>query len=454
MSLPTATELAADGVLWPIVEEHLNEAEFLVEQFDRAFDSPLLTLARLAANIETRLLAHLDALLVGGPPVYERLCRPVLMEPDPEQPARIVAAALVAIQAGHLNWLWPALSHDDDTVRAAAVRAAGLSGGAQLERWVIEGLSMTTHLPPKRRASLLAIASRLRLQPPVLVEWLTCDDACVARAAAEAARHADPQRHLPAIEWLLEHSDERVREAALIAAWTWGSRRAPAACERWALDVDKPREQLMALYASMGGQAEHDRLTALLQRPSHRRAALFALGFSGSPTEVPRLLEYLDSKDPVVAKLAAQATSMITGFDVTHSAFVAKAGEAPRGMQLAPAHEDPEARASLPSLDGDDLEADLVPAPEDALPPPNVGAIRQFCKETRLAGPQRYIGGQPMRADVVLGYLEHAPLRRRHSLALALSIQNGGRAWVDTRAYSLAQRRAIKVFGAAAPVFR
>jgi hypothetical protein len=45
-------------------------------------------------------------------------------------------------------------------------------------------------------------------------------------------------------------------------------------------------------------------------------------------------------------------------------------------------------------------------------------------------------------------------LRRRHSLALALSIQNGGRAWVDTRAYSPAQRRAIKAFGAAAPVFR
>jgi uncharacterized protein (TIGR02270 family) len=452
MSQPTADDTASARVLWPVVEEHLNEAEFLVEQFDRAFESPILTLAGLAANIEVRLFAHLDALLVGGPPVYERLCKPVLMEPDPAQPARITAAALVAVQAGHLKWLWPALEHEDGAVRAAAVRSAGLAGGAPLERWVIEGLS--AELTPERRASLLAIASRLRLEPPVLVEWLTSDDPCVARAAAEAARHADSKRHLPAVEWLLDHSDDGVREAALIAAWIWGSRGAPAACERLALDTDKPREGPMALYASMGGAAQHQRLAALLPRPSHQRAALFALGFSGSVEEVPRLLEYLDAKDPVVAKLAAQAISMIAGFDLTHSAFVAKASDVPQGAQLSPLHDDPGARASLPPLDADDLEADLVPPPEDALPQPNAAAIRQFCKDARLAGPQRYIGGHPMRADEVLGYLEHAPLRRRHALALALSIQNGGRAWIDTRAHSATQRRAIKAFGAAAPVFR
>src|SRR5580698_2287016 len=74
---------ASDPVLWPVVEEHLAEAGSLFDPLERAYDSPLLTLAKLARGVEARWLAHVDGLLVGGPGVYETLLRPILEEPDP-----------------------------------------------------------------------------------------------------------------------------------------------------------------------------------------------------------------------------------------------------------------------------------------------------------------------------------------------------------------------------------
>jgi hypothetical protein len=114
-----AGDVQTDAVLWDVVEEHLDEAEFGVEQFERAMQSPLLTLERLAGGCEGRLLAHVDGLLVGGAPVYERLLKPLLDSPDAGQCARLTAAGLVAIEAGHFDALTAALGHDDAAVRAS-----------------------------------------------------------------------------------------------------------------------------------------------------------------------------------------------------------------------------------------------------------------------------------------------------------------------------------------------
>jgi uncharacterized protein (TIGR02270 family) len=281
---------------------------------------------------------------------------------------------------------------------------------------------------------LLGILARRDLEPPPLIEWLQGDDVAVARAATEAARRADPRRHLPVIEWLLDHPDERVREAALVAAWTWGSHLAPAACKRWALDPATPHPLPMALYAALGGPTEHERLAAQLDRPSHRAPALFALAFSGNVEQVPRLLAYLDAKEAIVAKRAAQAVSTIVGLDLLDNAFVRRAS--------APPGETEDAERSLPPLEEDDLDADLVPAPEDALPTPDAAAIREHCRalSARFDRGRRYLGGQPSSLDTMVEYLERAPLRRRHVIALSLEIRAQGAARVDTRALADRQR--------------
>jgi uncharacterized protein (TIGR02270 family) len=452
MSGASGAASPADAILWDVAEEHVDEAEFGVEQFEGALESPTRTLKDLANGTEARLLAHVDGIVVGGRPVYERLLEPVLREPDSAEPARLIAAALVAIEAGCFEDLWPALGHDDPVVRAAAVRACGLAGASPFEAWLLDGLQ--PGLTGAQRASLLAIAASRRLTlPGLLVEWLQSQDSTVAMAAAQAARFADPAAHLPAVEWLLEHADRGVREAALVTAWTWGSSRAPLACERWALGDGAPRLMPMVLYAALGGSVQHARLAQLLAHPTRRHGALFALGFSGDVTQLSTLAGYLDSDDRVTAKIAAQAISMITGLDLQAAATPASAS--PRPTELPAPAQDPDAMRALPPLDEDDLDADLVPPPEDALPTPDPRAIRGACDQAaaRMSPGERYLGGRAFTPEVVFDYLELAPMRRRHLLALSFAIRSRGRAWVDTRGFSrgqLAQIAALRAAGRSA----
>lgn len=430
-------------VLWDVVEEHLAESEFLVERLERACDSPTLTLKSLEKGLEARLLAHLDALILGGAPVYERLLEPLLDEPDPDGPAVLTAAGLVAVESGRAADLGPALGHDAPEVRAAAVNACSLAGGPRFDDWVRARLGDVTKA--EERASLLSIAARRGLEPPPLVEWLQGDRPYLVRAAAEAARYADPRRHLAVIEYLLEHDDAGVREAAMIVGLAWGSRRASVVCENLALAVDAPRPLSMAIYAALAGPAQHERLAQKLADPRHRRATLFALGFCGSAAQLPTLLGHLSSPDPTAAKIAAQAISTIVGVDLTDDAFVAKPSTPAPPARDVPAAQDPEAQRSLPSLEEDDLDADLVPAPEDDLPTPDVAAIRRFCElaSSKLASGQRYLHGKPLSAGAIVHSLEHAPLRLRHVLALLLGIKTSGKTWIDTRTWSRIQRRQL-----------
>jgi uncharacterized protein (TIGR02270 family) len=445
MSQPDQGGLPEDRVLWDVVEEHLAEAEFLLEQLERAFNSPTLTLKTLESGVEARLLAHVDGLVLGGSPVYERLLKPVLDAPDPDQATLVTAAGLVAVESGRLDDLRPALGHEVMAVRVAMVNACALSASARLDAWVLRRLPGV--MEAVERASLLRIAARRGLKLPTLLEWLQGDDPRLVMAAAEAARHADPRRHLAVTEHLLDHEDEGVREAALIAALAWGSRRASVVCEQLALAVDAPRALPMALYAALGGPERHKRLARKLTVPTQRRSALFALGFSGNPEQLPVLLQHLSDPDPIAAKIAAQAISTITGIDLTDDAFAAKPAGPPPQVQQPAGKDDAEAQRSLPPLGEDNLDADLVPVPEDDLPTPDAAAIRRFCEQpsSKLPDGRRFVHGKPLTAEAVLDSLEGAPLRRRHVLALWLGILTGARAWVDTRTGSREQRRQIAV---------
>jgi uncharacterized protein (TIGR02270 family) len=336
------------------------------------------------------------------------------------------------------------MGNDDAAVRDAVVRACNLAGDPRFERWLADRWRGST--TSSQRAALMGAWACRGLEPPsALVEWLQSDDVTLARAGAQAARRADPRRHLKVIEWLLEHPDDEVREASVVAAWTWGSPLAPAACERWALETAKPPRALpMALYAAMGGPAQHDRLAAMLARPTHCLAALSALGLSGNVRQIPRLLGYLEAKPPIVTKVAAQAIAMIVGvnlFDDAYTLAPQNGGARPTSAARPASNDEEEARA-LPPLADDDLESDLAPPPEDALPLPNPPAILRHCEEAaaKMDRGTRNLAGQRFRPPRILEYLTNAPLGRRHVLGLTLGIRTGGRAWLNTRASSARQR--------------
>jgi len=64
-------------MLWPIVREHLDSAGFLWSRWLEERSGPAVGLPELERH-ERRLLAHLDALVVGGLPVQEQVLWPTL----------------------------------------------------------------------------------------------------------------------------------------------------------------------------------------------------------------------------------------------------------------------------------------------------------------------------------------------------------------------------------------
>jgi uncharacterized protein (TIGR02270 family) len=426
-------------VLWDVVLEHLDEAAFGLEQLARAFEHPLWSLADVAGYPEARLLAHLDGLVVAGDAIVERVLVPALLEPEDEQPARITAAALALAQLGQRAALAPALAHEQDAVRRGAVHACALAADPKLDDWVLSELRKAKE--PRQRAALLEVAAARGLPPPPLLESLQADDPALVAAAAHVARRADARTHLPVIEYLVAHPERAVREAALLPALAWGSRVAWDACRSWALDASAPCPFALNLYASLGGRGEHERIARLLQSEAHRAAALLALGLSGNVAQVPVLLAQLRGDDPLLVKIAAQSLSMITGIDLGDEAL-ARADQPVQEQQDEPMEDEDDAASALPALADDDLDADLAPAPEQALPELDADAVEHRVQEVvaGLAAEQRYLAGEPFGPTVALNALEHGPQRRRHAVALALAIRSGGQVWLDTRAFTARQR--------------
>jgi uncharacterized protein (TIGR02270 family) len=426
-------------VLWDVVLEHLDEAAFGLEELERAFEHPLWSLADVARYPEARLLAHVDGLVVAGDAIVERLLVPAVLEPEDDQPARITAAALALLHLGQRARLAPAFAHEQRAVRMAVVRACTLTIDPELDAWILSEQRKAGE--PRARAALLEIAAARGLPPAPLLESLQSDDEELLAAAAVAARRADARTHLPVIEHLVGHPARAVRQAALVPALAWGSRLAWDACRSWALDAITPCPLALTLYAALGGRGEHEQIARLLQSAPHRAPALFALGLSGNPAQVPALLAQLRGADPLRVKTAAQALSMITGIDLGDESLARPDQPAPEAAG-EPQEDEDDAASTLPELEDDDLDADLAPAPEAALPELDAEAVERRVQEVAsgLASEQRYLAGEPFGPTAALDALERGPQRRRHALALALGIRSGGQVWPNTHAFTTRQR--------------
>jgi uncharacterized protein (TIGR02270 family) len=248
---------------------------------------------------------------------------------------------------------------------------------------------------------------------------------------------------------MLGHDDSAVRQAALVSALSLGSARAWATCRRWAFDEEPGLPLAMTASAALGGRAEQARLGQRLAHDARPEWVLFALAFSGDPRQVPSLIEWLRSDEPLHAKLALQAIAGITGLDVRDDAFAHPPTSEP-GSNAG--RGEAEAQAALPPLEEDDLDADLVPWPEDALPMPNVVAVERFwsARAGRFDPGRRYLSGRTFDPAALVEQLEVAPLRRRHVLAFTLCACTGAGAWLDTRGWSAEQSAGLRALRARA----
>jgi uncharacterized protein (TIGR02270 family) len=402
------------AVLWDVVEEHLDEATFLLNLWLGAARSPRVSLTQLQKNAEPRLIAHLDGLALGGEAVADQRLWPMFEKKAKAKMPRVAAAAS-ALLLDPSTTIRDRLLEILRTTEAPAVRD-GLARAFEVtaRNDVDEPLRMTLYATEgaATQAVLLSVLAARRVDPgPIVATLLAKEDPDLLRAALTAAAASeDRARHRNLVETHLSHDLPAIRGAALRTGLIWNLRAAWQACFT---EARAGRSEAMLFLAMLGDARDLSTLLDALGSDERRKAALFALGFSGRVEALDACLPFLDHADPHVAKLAIEAVAGITGLPLYDQPFV-QAAEDDDG--------------ELPPLE-EDLAIDLTPKPLDELPRPNAAEVRKWSSGRRasFAAGQRYLRGLLVSAASAELALADGPLRRSGALACEIAIRSGGR---------------------------
>ncbi len=404
--------------LWDIVEEHLDEAEFLWEQWEDSLIAPNYVLQEVEDGPEARLLAHLDGLIVNGPMVAQRLLLPTLADIDAE-PTRIRAAALALLQtpgtAGPAAVL--AELHASPTQRPELARALECAELGPLRPHLVAMLGADDFDLQHTAARVLAFHGEALAE---LVPRMLASDRAVDRVIGLRVlpRLASDPRSTRALFEAMGSDDPDVRDVALTTGVlldlpnAWRSARA-------LLGSDEPGATQALLLLALRGEPA-DRPAIVAAATALGGPGLWALGFLGTVDAVEAAMPLLE--DEAHARLAGEVIAAITGLDL-----------------------EDEDLTRVPPED----EA-LTHRPEDGLPLPDALKLLMWWRKARprFTSEQRHVAGQPRDTATLLAALNDGPMRRRATqlLALQLELPVDRRPRLETLAPTARQRRALADF--------
>jgi uncharacterized protein (TIGR02270 family) len=406
---------ARDDLVWDVVEQHFDEAEFLTQWLQDTFEDPDYDAKECAAGPEARLFAHIEGLVLAGEACAQEMLRPAL---DPgAEPTRITAAALALLEH-------PMAAHGDLVFEAATPElarpiACALSWARRpdLDAWLQTRLGRAE--PPAWPALLHACATRGLDPGPRLAEAFRSSEAETFAAALAAARWA-PTRDYVHILDTLAGGESDLAVPALLGGLAVASRGAWQTAQRRAQRGDAAG--LWAL-AAFGDPRARDWLCERLPDEAMREHVVFALGFSGRAQDVDALMPWL--ADEAVAKLAGEAVANIVGITTAQDEFwlESKAPEPP-----------PPGDEELTPLE-DDL-AKPIDDPLASLLTPDAEVFARWWKDnrSRFAAGVRYLQGRSLEPGVALEQLHRGTsMRRRHWVALELAGRTRGQMACPTR---------------------
>jgi uncharacterized protein (TIGR02270 family) len=405
-------------IRWDVLEEHLAEAAFLYGQWERSLRSATLTLADVEAGFEERLRAHLAGLILAGDAAREELLVPALASDDPGSVFAAAFALAAARPAPAVDPVLAALGTVEPAQAAAARRALALAPAPDLAYRLAAAVGGAA---PAVQAQAVAVLADLRVDPGFRLDALaSSSDAAVEALALRAGRAFPGQLDPQLVTRGLASEDADVRVAALETALVLGLPVPPNALDA-VLEAEGAAFERGALLAALAApEAAVERLAPALADPERKRAAAFALGFTGLASVADALVAAI-SRDSRVAIAAADALARIAGVGI-------------EGRLAAP----PDALAVE-----DEADAELEPPAADAaLPAPDAGAVARWWSDARgrFEGRQRWLRGAQWDDAAVLAELEAGPCRGREGLALDLAIRTRGEAAIAWDAFGARQR--------------
>jgi uncharacterized protein (TIGR02270 family) len=406
-----------------VLSQHAEEAAFLWLLRDRAVYAPHYALSDLR-NLDGRVAGHLDGLRFAGEHGWQVCCSALLHE----EAGEAFLAAVLALDdgdKGRVETVLEAGSRSREVCRGVAeglswvpyekasaqvgrlsgsrdpnMRGIALAGSVAQRRDPGEGLvrALMDESEPLRDRGLRAVGElgRTDLLPRVAEELQAEDIGCRFSAAWSAALLGDGAAAIDALKGLAKVAEPHGEEATRIA------------CRR--MDLPAANEWEGELQRTPGGE----------------RLAVVGAGAIGDPAAVPWLVERM--RIPVLARVAGEAFTMITGVDIAYEDLE---GEWPEGLEAGPT-ENPE---------DEDVEMD----PDENLPWPDPALIEAWWVKNRGRFPTgaRYLVGQPIAYQHLQQVLRTGFQRQRAAAAIELAMMKPGQPLFEVRAPAFRQRELL-----------
>lgn len=402
-----------------IIDRHTEDAAFLWLQRDAAVYEPHYDLKDLA-ELDDRLEAHLDGLLVAGDAGWKAACSALSFG----EPGEVFVAAWLAV--------------------------AALDG---------EKLSCVMDVAKTSRENYRALVSALAWHPAehtsgLLQSFLNANDpsylalginACALHRidpgkALQAALSLEDEQHVARAlrsigelgrkDLLAELNSFQSSASAVYSFWSnWssvllGNRLAIDLLKQQTINNTEFATRAMPLVARVLPSDElKNLLQHLVQDKKTVRLAMMGAGISGDPFWVPGLLKYME--DPEVSRVAGEAFCMITGIDLAYQDLDVNK---PEGFSSGPTEDPADENVTL------DEDMDL--------PWPNRTLLLQWWQDnnTDFRPGVRYLCGKPLSKQQCQVVIRQGFQRQRTAAAMELALL--GLPFIETRAPG---RRQVKL---------
>jgi uncharacterized protein (TIGR02270 family) len=404
-----------------LVEESFDEAAFLWRRWENELASLTRNLDEVWSWTEDRLHGALDGVRVGGAGAID-LAKTALRGNEID---RITVAAAVlgsSSESGAIEIVTAALHDAKGETLSAILRGLELLGSDQVLRAVT---SVLTSPDPMFAAALCRLKAFRRVAPGD--ELATAFTSKHPVAQLDAMRAARLVTSGAADEWIASalHSESAaVRYTAVETGVSLRMAQAWDAATRFAGQRDPVAGPYLTLLALFGTAAEHEVVFNALRIPGLQPSAIWALGHIGTVRAAEACVAGMQHE--ALARACGEAYCWMTGADLTRDRLAVE-----------------ETPADAPAFEDDDLDANLVPAPEAMWPQPDPDAVRKHWLKLGAdwGASVRHIRGRAATGDILLDAIETGPMLRRPDLVLELRVKTRGRYDVETRAFTARQRQ-------------
>jgi len=406
-----------------IIDQHSEEAAFLWGLRSTAVSAPHYSLQDLA-DLDERVEAHIDGLRIAGKYGFE-VC---IKNLEYKAAGEMFAAGVLALENGDADHLEPIyqLAESEPEMIPGLISAFGWVQPDQLQGKV-SGL-LASKNPLWRRVGISACAIH-RVDPGHYLEQAIEDgDVDLSCRAIRAAGELGREDLKPILLHLIEDSDFKRKFWASWSTVLLGD-RGKGLSQLKKIAGQKNGFEMIALPLAMRTLDESEIkkiIGGLARQPDSLRIAVIASGLSGDSTYIPWLIQQL--KIAVIARVAGEAISLITGIDIAYQDLE---GESPEGFDAGPT-ENPE---------DEDVAMDLG---ED-LPWADPVLVGQWWGQNQqdFHPGKRYLLGKPVSEKQCNIVLSTGFQRQRKVATLDLALMQPGAMLFETRAIGKRQQQRL-----------